>query len=51
MAAALNWTRDAGALAAGIQVVAGNTPAMSLYASLGFGDAYDYDYRRPKAGR
>jgi GNAT superfamily N-acetyltransferase len=51
MAAALNWTRDAGALAAGIQVVAGNTPAMSLYASLGFGEGYDYDYRRPKAGR
>lgn len=51
MAAALNWARDAGAVAAGIQVAAANTPAVSLYTSLGFGDAYDYDYRRPRAGR
>jgi len=49
MAAALNWSRDAGAVAAGIQFFAQNAPAVSLYASLGFGDAYDYDYRRPRA--
>lgn len=48
MAAALNWTREAGAHAAGIQVAAQNTPAVSLYTSLGFGDGYDYSYRRPK---
>jgi GNAT superfamily N-acetyltransferase len=49
MAAALNWSRDAGAVAAGIQFFAHNSPALSLYSSLGFGDAYEYDYRRPKA--
>ena len=51
MAAALNWSRDAGAKAAGIQFFAHNTPAWSLYSSLGFGDPYDYNYRRPKAAK
>src|SRR5690606_18515348 len=41
MCAALNWCRDAGAVAAGIQVAAGNTPALTLYGSLGFADGYD----------
>ena len=49
MSAALNWCRDAGAIAAGIQVAAPNTPAVRLYGSLGFGDGYDYSYRRPRA--
>ena len=51
MAAALNWSRDAGAKAAGIQFFAHNTPALSLYSSLGFGDPYDYNYRRPMAAK
>ncbi len=49
MAAALNWSRDAGAHAAGIQVAAHNTPAVTLYGSLGFTDPYPYSYRRPKS--
>jgi len=48
MSAALNWCRDAGAAAAGIQVAAPNTPAVTLYTSLGFSDGYDYSYRRPR---
>ena len=48
MSAALNWSRDAGAQAAGIQVAAENTPALTLYTSLGFSDPYDYSYRRPR---
>lgn len=48
MSAALNWCRDAGAVAAGIQVAAPNTPAVTLYTSLGFSDGYDYSYRRPR---
>lgn len=48
MCAALNWCRDVGATAAGIQVAAPNTPAVNLYASLGFGNGYDYSYRRPR---
>ena len=51
MAAALNWSRDAGARAAGIQFFAHNQPALSLYGSLGFGEPYDYNYRRPKAAK
>lgn len=49
MDAALNWCRDAGATAAGIQVAAENSTAIGLYRSLGFGDEYDYHYRRPRA--
>ena len=48
MCAALNWCRDAGAVAAGIQVAAPNRPAVTLYGSLGFADGYDYSYRRPR---
>lgn len=49
MQAALSWTREAGATAAGIQVAAPNAPALALYGSLGFGAGYDYSYRRPRA--
>lgn len=49
MCAALNWCRDAGAVAAGIQVAVPNTPAVTLYTSLGFGEGYDYSYRRPRS--
>ncbi|RYE88704.1 MAG: GNAT family N-acetyltransferase [Hyphomicrobiales bacterium] len=47
MAAALNWTRQAGATSAAIQVLAGNAPALGLYGSLGFAQVYDYHYRSP----
>jgi GNAT superfamily N-acetyltransferase len=47
MAAALNWSRDAGATGAGIQVAADNAVALGLYGSLGFADPYDYGYFRP----
>jgi GNAT superfamily N-acetyltransferase len=49
MDAALGWARDAGAVGAGIQVAADNATAIKLYGSLGFGDGYDYSYRRPKS--
>lgn len=48
MAAALNWAREAGARAAGIQVAAANSAALTLYGALGFGDAYDYAYYKPQ---
>jgi N-acetylglutamate synthase len=47
MAAALGWAREAGATHAALQVVAANTPAVNLYTSLGFSEAYRYHYRRP----
>ncbi|MDR3474791.1 MAG: GNAT family N-acetyltransferase [Devosia sp.] len=47
MQAALAWTRETGATHAAIQVVAANTPAVNLYTSLGFSEAYRYHYRRP----
>jgi ribosomal protein S18 acetylase RimI-like enzyme len=47
MSAALNWTREAGGTSAVIQVLASNAPAVSLYRSLGFTEAYSYHYRRP----
>ena len=47
MSAALNWTRQAGATSAALQVLADNPPAVKLYTSLGFTQAYDYHYRRP----
>ena len=51
MDAAIAWARDAGAIAAGIQVAAGNAPAIGLYRSLGFSPAYDYHYRKPPAAK
>lgn len=45
--AALAWTREVGATHAAIQVVSDNTPAVNLYSSLGFSEAYRYHYRRP----
>jgi GNAT superfamily N-acetyltransferase len=48
MHAALNWTRSVGATEAAIQVVSANTPAVNLYTSLGFKEAYRYHYRRPR---
>ena len=47
MAAALNWTRQAGATSAALQVLGSNATAIGLYTSLGFTQAYDYHYRRP----
>jgi GNAT superfamily N-acetyltransferase len=46
MHAALNWTRAAGATGAAIQVISANAPAVKLYSSLGFEEAYRYHYRR-----
>jgi GNAT superfamily N-acetyltransferase len=48
MHGALNWTRSVGATEAAIQVVSANTPAVNLYTSLGFKEAYRYHYRRPR---
>ncbi|RVA73250.1 GNAT family N-acetyltransferase, partial [Mesorhizobium sp. M7A.F.Ca.CA.001.11.2.1] len=43
----IGWARRAGAHAACLQVVADNTPARALYASLGFSrELYRYHYRR-----
>lgn len=47
MAAALNWTKQAGATNAALQVLASNATAIRLYTSLGFAQIYEYHYRRP----
>jgi GNAT superfamily N-acetyltransferase len=47
MNAALNWTRQAKASHAVIQVVGSNEVAGALYASLGFVEQYRYHYRKP----
>ena len=47
MSGALNWARAAGATHSVLQVLADNEPAAALYASLGFGEVYSYQYRRP----
>jgi ribosomal protein S18 acetylase RimI-like enzyme len=44
---ALKWARLRGAREAWLQVEAANAPALALYRSLGFEDAYHYHYRRP----
>ncbi len=41
----LDWMRNNGASRAGLQVVANNREAISLYHSLGFEIAYSYHYR------
>lgn len=46
MSAALNWARSAGATYSALQVLANNVPAQALYQSLGFGEVYNYSYRR-----
>ena len=48
MRAALDWTRRVGATHAAIQVVSDNVPAINLYTSLGFSEAYRYHYRQPR---
>lgn len=48
MQGALAWTREVGATEAAIQVVGGNAPAINLYTSLGFEEAYRYHYRHPR---
>jgi len=47
MNAALNWTRQAKAEHAVIQVISENEVALALYASLGFVEQYRYSYRKP----
>ena len=44
--ALLDWGRSNGAGAAYLQVTTGNVPALGLYGSLGFGEAYRYVYWR-----
>jgi ribosomal protein S18 acetylase RimI-like enzyme len=41
----LHWARGAGAASAYLQVVATNSPAISLYRGIGFAEAYRYHYR------
>jgi ribosomal protein S18 acetylase RimI-like enzyme len=47
MTAALNWTRQAKASHALIQVLGDNDVALSLYTSLGFVEQYRYRYYKP----
>ncbi|MCO5064856.1 MAG: GNAT family N-acetyltransferase [Rhizobiaceae bacterium] len=44
---ALRWARLRGAEQAWLQVEADNTPALRLYETIGFVEAYRYHYRRP----
>lgn len=45
LASALKWAISRGALAAWLQVGAGNAAAIGLYRSLGFAELYRYEYR------
>ncbi|HVW56376.1 MAG TPA: GNAT family N-acetyltransferase [Rhizobiaceae bacterium] len=46
---ALKWALSRGARKAWLQVEADNEPALGLYSSLGFSEAYRYRYARPAA--
>lgn len=46
MTESIAWAAAAGATQAGIQVLADNVPALTLYRSLGFADRYGYSYHR-----
>lgn len=46
MQSALNWSRDAGAKWAAMQVIAENKAALALYRGLGFDEIYRYHYRQ-----
>jgi len=48
---ALKWARLRGARQAWLQVEAANAPALALYHSLGFEEAYRYHYRRPPGSK
>jgi GNAT superfamily N-acetyltransferase len=41
----LDWARHEGAVSAYLQVVAANSPAISLYGRFGFAESYRYHYR------
>ncbi len=45
LAALLRWAWEHGATHAYLQVSANNAPALSVYRTFGFGDAYTYHYR------
>lgn len=47
----LNWAKAEAASTAYLQVVATNSPAIALYAGLGFAELYRYHYRITQAGR
>ena len=44
VAALLQWAREQGAMRAYLQVLAANAPALALYRTFGFREAYRYDY-------